>query len=271
MARSASLFTGTTAGKVGEVVFFRANGQQRARQYVATVKDRRSESQITQRVMLSPVVQAFRLLKPVLINSFCNAPAVQSGYNAFVSANKSVKPSYFTKLQAMQSVFSFQEYQVSRGTLAPFPAPSYELNKTVLSIGYDELSTFAAFVANYKAVYPDATDNDRITIVVAQGSSSGSDTPEAIITSFGLSENAFPAGVAYASGELSFSADSMDASSPMGTCFIRSTRDVNGKVNTSTQFLKNNDPAIIKGKSFSSGVARITAIDSYGYNADTVL
>lgn len=271
MARSASLFTGTTAGKVGEVVFFRANGQQRARQYVATVKDRRSESQITQRVMLSPVVQAFRLMKSILVNSFCNAPAVQSGYNAFVSANKSVKPSYFTKQQAMQSLFSFQEYQVSRGTLIPLAAPTYALNQVSVSVGYDELSTFASFVATYKAKYPDATDNDRISVVVAQAPGNDGLSANAVIASFGLLENAFGMGFSYANGKLTFSDDSMDASSPTGSCFIRSTRDVNGKINTSTQFLKNNAAAIPVGAAFSSPVARITAIDSYGYNADTVL
>ena len=271
MARSASLFTGTTAGKVGEVVFFRANGQQRARQYVATVKDRRSESQITQRVMLSPVVQAFRLMKPILVNSFCNAPAVQSGYNAFVSANKSVKPSYFTKQQAMQSLFSFQEYQVSRGTLVPLEYPSFEANKIEMSVGFDELSTFASFVETYKRTFPDATDNDRISAVVVVTSEADGLSPAAVISSFSLSENAFPIGFSYGLGMLSFTGDIMSNINLMSAAFIRSTRDVNGKINTSTQFLKNNNLAIPAGVSFSSGVARITAIDSYGYNADTVL
>ena len=89
--------------------------------------------------------------------------------------------------------------------------------------------------------------------------------------SFALSENAFPAGFSYASGILSFSGENMSNLNPMSAAFIRSTRDVNGKINTSTQFLTNNNPAIPAGVAFSSGVARITAIDSYGYNADTVL
>ena len=271
MARSASLFTGTTAGKVGEVVFFRANGQQRARQYVATVKDRRSESQITQRVMLSPVVQAFRLMKSILVNSFCNAPAVQSGYNAFVSANKSVKPSYFTKQQAAQSVFSFQEYQLSRGTLSALDYPDFEGAKIVVSVGFDELSTFASFVETYKRTFPDATDNDRITAVVVVTSEAAGANPVSVIGSFSLSENAFPTGFSYALGMLTFTGDNMSNLNHQSAAFIRSTRDVNGKVNTSTQFLKNNNLAIPVGASFSSGVARITAIDSYGYNADTVL
>lgn len=271
MARSASLFTGTTAGKVGEVVFFRANGQQRARQYVATVKDRRSESQITQRVMLSPVVQAFRLLKPLLINSFCNAPAVQSGYNAFVSANKSVKPSYFTKIQAMQSVFSFQEYQVSRGTLRVLPSASFTSGKVSIPIGDDELSTFASLVATYKKTYSDATDNDRISVAVIVSTNSDGSDPIAVIDGFSLSENAFPAGFSYLKGDLTYTNSSMDGMAPMGAVFIRSTRDISGKINTSTQSLANNDPAVTAGELHSSGVARITAINSYGYNADTVL
>ena len=89
--------------------------------------------------------------------------------------------------------------------------------------------------------------------------------------SFSLSENAFPAGFSYGSGMLSFAGEGMSNLSPMSAAFIRSTRDVNGKINTSTQFLKNNTPAIPAGELHSSGVARITAIDSYGYNADTVL
>lgn len=83
MARS-SLFWGKARGKLGELVLYRAGGQQRSRTYVSKIKNPKTLAQMTQRVKLGSCVAFFRSTANVLRYSFPNRPQRQSGFNAFV-------------------------------------------------------------------------------------------------------------------------------------------------------------------------------------------
>lgn len=92
-----SQFWGNASGKLGEQVLYRAGGEQRARTYVAKIKNPRSYAQMKNRLLMLNVVSAFRTLKPLLSESFPNRKANQSAFNAFVQANKQTTGFYIAK------------------------------------------------------------------------------------------------------------------------------------------------------------------------------
>lgn len=85
-----SQFWGNASGKLGEQVLYRAGGEQRARAYTKNVKNPKTKAQMENRILMNNVISAFRSMKPVVAVSFPNRPANQSGFNAFVKANKNV-------------------------------------------------------------------------------------------------------------------------------------------------------------------------------------
>lgn len=83
-----SQFWGQASGKLGEQVLYRAGGEQRARSYTKNVKNPKTLAQMKNRITMANLVAVFNQLKPILKESFPNRPTNQSGFNAFVSANK---------------------------------------------------------------------------------------------------------------------------------------------------------------------------------------
>lgn len=271
MAKAASLFNGTTAGKVGEVVFFRANGQQRARQYVPTVNDAKTESQVTQRVMLSPCIIAYRFLKSVLADSFPGSSIGVSGYNAFVSANKTANKAYFTKDNVSLNQFSMAPYIVSKGILAPLPEGSYEASTFSVHIPGGAGTGIAAFKTEYMAAYPDALASDRITYMrVYSESMEGLDANTKVL-SFALSDTEFPAAIAYTAGDLVVTLPLPSNGTEFAIAMVRSQRDANGKVNVSTQKLVQNNAASTFYTRVSGNSQLQEALNSYGYNAAKII
>lgn len=92
-----SLFWGQASGKLGEAVFYRAGGEQRTRAYVKNIKNPKTLAQMKNRIIMNNVVSAFRSMKPILSVSFPMKAANQSGFNAFVKANKNVVPYAISK------------------------------------------------------------------------------------------------------------------------------------------------------------------------------
>ena len=92
-----SLFWANASGKLGEVVNYRAGGEQRARTYVKHIKNPKTIAQMRNRLLMLNVVSAFRSLKPLLIEAFPQKPSKQSAFNAFVQANKQKLGYYITK------------------------------------------------------------------------------------------------------------------------------------------------------------------------------
>lgn len=87
---------GTSAGKLGDMVFYRAGGEQRTRTRVVP-KNPKTIAQMTNRLSMLNLTSMFRSLKPILESSFPTKKSNQSAYNAFVSANKASKPYYIRK------------------------------------------------------------------------------------------------------------------------------------------------------------------------------
>lgn len=92
-----SQFWGAASGKLGQQVLYRAGGEQRARAYVKNIKNPKTLAQMENRILMNNVVSAFRSMKPILSVSFPMKASNQSGFNAFVKANKNTVPYAISK------------------------------------------------------------------------------------------------------------------------------------------------------------------------------
>ena len=121
-----SLFWGKARGKLGEIVLYRAGGEQRSRTYVKKVKNPKSLAQMTQRVKLGSLVSFFRSTSSVLRYSFPNRPRRQSGFNAFVSESLPVATTALPRLYADKGLSVPVNYHISKGNVV-LPAGSLTL------------------------------------------------------------------------------------------------------------------------------------------------
>lgn len=112
-----SQFWGNASGKLGEQVLYRAGGEQRARTYVKNIKNPRSLGQAVNRLSMRNFATAFRANSNVLRLSFPNRPAKESGFNAFVKANKSAKSAAIGKYAASYGYYCPYGLVMSEGTL----------------------------------------------------------------------------------------------------------------------------------------------------------
>mgnify|MGYP006992071024 CR=1 FL=1 len=112
-----SLFWGKARGKLGEIVLYRAGGEQRSRTYVKKIKNPKSLAQMTQRVKLGACVAFFRSTSNILRYSFPNRPARQSGFNAFISETLPVASTAVPREFADQALSCPLDYRISKGSL----------------------------------------------------------------------------------------------------------------------------------------------------------
>lgn len=121
-----SLFWGKARGKLGEIVLYRAGGEQRSRTYVKRVKNPKSLAQMTQRVKLGSLVSFFRTTANVLRYSFPNRPQRQSGFNAFVAESLPVASTALPRKFADAGYSIPLNYHISKGNVV-LPAGSLAL------------------------------------------------------------------------------------------------------------------------------------------------
>lgn len=121
-----SLFWGKARGKLGEIVLYRAGGEQRSRTYVKNIKNPKSLAQMTQRVKLGSLVSFFRTTSNVLRYSFPNRPQRQSGFNAFVAESLPVASTALPREYADQGLSVPLNYHISKGSVV-LPADSFAL------------------------------------------------------------------------------------------------------------------------------------------------
>lgn len=121
-----SLFWGKARGKLGEIVLYRAGGEQRSRTYVKKVKNPKSLAQMRQRVKLGSLVSFFRTTSNVLRYSFPNRPRRQSGFNAFIAESLPVATTALPRKLADQGFSIPLNYHISKGNVV-LPAGSLTL------------------------------------------------------------------------------------------------------------------------------------------------
>lgn len=92
-----SLFWANASGKLGETVLYRSGGEQRTRTYVAKIKNPKTLAQMNNRLLMNNLVSSFRVLKPLMQQTFPTKKSNQSAFNAFVQANKNMQGYYISK------------------------------------------------------------------------------------------------------------------------------------------------------------------------------
>lgn len=112
-----SQFWGNASGKLGEQVLYRAGGEQRARTYVARIKNPRTEGQAVNRLSMRNFATAFRAYKDVIRLSFPNRSVKESGFNAFIKANKTASSAAISALAANAGYFVPKGLVISKGNL----------------------------------------------------------------------------------------------------------------------------------------------------------
>ena len=163
------MLLGLAGGKVGDLVFYRDGGEQRTRSRVIP-KNPRTPKQMAQRVRIANVAAMYRLLAPIVRDSFSNRPSNQSGYNAMASGAIELSP-FLTKEMAnadavlpmpaviakgiLQSVDV--EANVSGPNLPALVVPSLEAGSSV---------TMGQVSSALLADYPALQVGDKISIVV---------------------------------------------------------------------------------------------------------
>lgn len=115
-----SLFWANASGKLGEAVFYRAGGEQRTRSYVKNIKNPKTLAQAEQRLSMLNFSAGFRALKPLLAFSFPNKLSRQSGFNAFVKANKAVDFPVITREGANEGLAVLGDAVISSGSLTEY-------------------------------------------------------------------------------------------------------------------------------------------------------
>ena len=121
-----NMLLGYARGKVGSLVFARRAGQQITRAYNANPANPRSTGQMSQRMLMSTAIQAYKFMSSICDHSFEDAVGKNGNMRAFRSAA-------LRDLKATPANFGFQRYgerklivgpfQLSAGSLGSIPAP----------------------------------------------------------------------------------------------------------------------------------------------------
>lgn len=270
-------FFGTMRGKLGEQVFMRTGGEQRARTYLKVIGNPRTKSQMSQRVKLANLVGFYRLLRPLLGDSFLRRPANNSSYNAFVKANLASSRVYLTKEQASSGYVITAPYTITDGTLQQSGwdkvTPGFDFTDYVTpfegtaGVGY---ALQEGFRNAYLAYYPDADESD-VLLFVSVIEQSGGIAPTMSIHPMYLSQldgtdswfakhivSAKPAELA-GTGQYVYKASANES-----LAIVRARISNNRIVVCSTESLNLGISANLRHGQFNTNLALNSAINSYG-------
>ncbi len=170
-----NLFLGFGRGKVGDVVFYRSNGEQITRSLNRNPKNPRSESQLLQRIIMGTVMQAYSKMKSITDHSFegvqpgaatmaeflrLNVDNLRARVSAEIEQGSGLEDIYaFTPMGTAQ--FAPNEYIVSRGTLPMVPC---QIETTTSKITGISENTYQAIIDAYGL-----QRGDQLTFLWSQG------------------------------------------------------------------------------------------------------
>lgn len=126
-----SLLMGTAGGKLGNMVLFRAGGQERQRAYVSTVANPRSDAQMRTRIRFASAGLAFRQFG-IATDRMRLAKVGTTRYNAFMKENWAIAP-YMPPSSTPLPLYA--PWVVSNGSLLTTWTPSYTWQQLAGSFG----------------------------------------------------------------------------------------------------------------------------------------
>lgn len=165
------MLLGLAGGKVGDLVFYRDGGEQRTRTRVIP-KNPRSPLQMAQRVRIANVAALYRLLAPIVRDSFSNRPSNQSGYNAMASGAIELSP-FMTKEMANADAVLPMPAVISKGVL---PSVNYSIETAdfnaiaipVVNLPSGSSANIGTVSQAIIATYPTMQQGDKLTFIELQ-------------------------------------------------------------------------------------------------------
>lgn len=281
-----NMLLGLAAGKVGDLVFYRDGGEQRTRTRVIP-KNPRSPMQMAQRVRIANVSALYRLLAPIMRDSFSNRPSNQSGYNAFASGAIELSP-FMTKEMANADAVLPMPVVISKGILQGVETEALSEEAGVPSILVPSLTsvespTLGVVSQAILADYPTLQDGDKITIVTLGfevDSSSEFDlyhgasfVAELVLDSQSTSPFSSISGLDVEVGKISVAgaARLFDSTAIMATSAVVSRVDGDGSLQTSFSRLVLTEAAQTLYERYRTDAALQTAIESYNAGTESIL
>ena len=193
-----SQFWGSASGKLGEQVLYRAGGEQRARAYIKNIKNPKTIAQMRNRIVMGNLVAVFDALRPIIRNSFTNRATNQSGWNAFVKANKNANTPIIDPAFNGTGISVPYDMQISKGNIS---VPSVTKYLSGQSPFYGIPFAFPTSEAEYEGMGPLSKSNyldmlgvlglpseTKITIVIAMFADEGFEIKSATADADSLSE-----------------------------------------------------------------------------------
>lgn len=126
-----NMLLGHARGKVGSLVFSRADGKQIVRSRAEVVKNPRTQSQMIQRIMLNTIAQAYSSMKDIVDHSFQGLSEGQQSMSYFMQRNlNNLRTKVAAEIAAgknLSEIFEFSPlksnklavngYEIAKGTL----------------------------------------------------------------------------------------------------------------------------------------------------------
>lgn len=123
-----NMLLGHARGKVGSLVFSRANGQQIVRARAEVVKNPQTDAQMVQRIILNTVSQAYSKMSAIVDHSFEGISAGQQSMSYFMKRNLQLlrealaenvsfedAPPYFSPINS--NILAINTYEMAKGSL----------------------------------------------------------------------------------------------------------------------------------------------------------
>ena len=295
MAKS-NVFLGLASGKVGDIVFARAKGQQITRVRVVPNNPRTGKQQ-AQRVRMAAVAALYRAGREVLKDSFTVRHGFESSYNAFARNAINMSP-FFTRQMVDNCLALPIPSQASRGVLTPLV-----VNKSdgvsagvdrIPSYGLELTGTIGAWSKAFLAVNPTYKNGDKVTYLVIRFIKN-TEVPlvdaynpiatvaEIVIDTestqtikdagWGMSDIEGSMNYLYPASMMNFFSDDTLAASDniMMTVAIGSSKGANGELLVSSEYFTLTAGAKRVYDSFRTPTALEAAINSYGSSSDSTL
>lgn len=271
----------TVSGKLGNMVLYRAKGEQRARTYIKSVANPKTRSQMNQRTQLANLVSFYRVTKTLLDKAFQDKKPRQSDYNAFVSANLNAISVYLPREIAKNQGCVVAPYRVSGGSLPAIVTSGIGIN-TVTNIKVDndfsitDDTTIGELSKTVVANNPSLTVGMQLSYVsIVQATDPQTGYPYCYANLFEITFDT-SSSVKLRSIMPQYALSIVDGFIGHGTyvadggfCWIISKKDATGKLLVSPQTLIVTSTDLYA--SFSSTIAQDSATRSYNSQADAFL
>lgn len=141
-----NMLLGHARGKVGSLVFSRANGQQIVRARAEVVKNPQTDAQVIQRILLNTISQAYSRMSSICDHSFEGVKAGQDSMSYFMKANLNAIRAKLAEQGSIdtdevystpigQSFLASNDYIISKGSLPVVNANDVANNGMGFNIG----------------------------------------------------------------------------------------------------------------------------------------